>query len=110
MADNNLNDLPPCDLDEEKITEYNLLLKQARLLFPEVKDFILKIALGAYVRKIDKTKFGDEKEIKELREQYEKYTFDPEELAKVPLELSKSYIENNNEVLQTDPETHSIST
>ena len=108
MADK-LQDIPPLDFNEEQKKEYDLLLRQARLLFPEVEDFVLKIGVGAYVRKVDKSKFGDETEIKQLKEEYQKYTFDPEELAKKPLEKSNTYIDNNNEVLQTDPQTYAIS-
>jgi len=109
MADK-LQDIPPLDFNDEQKVEYDMLLRQARLLFPEVEDFVLKIGVGAYVRKVDKTKFGDEEEIKKLKEDYQKYTFDPDELAKKPLEKSNVYIDNNNEVLQTDPETYPIST
>ena len=109
MADK-LQDIPPLDFNDEQKVEYDMLLRQARLLFPEVEDFVLKIGVGAYVRKVDKTKFGDEEEIKKLKEDYQKYTFDPDELAKKPLEKSNPYIDNNNEVLQTDPETYPIST
>ena len=108
MADK-LQDILPLDFNEEQKKEYDLLLRQARLLFPEVEDFVLKIGVGAYVRKVDKSKFGDEDEIRKLKEEYQKYTFDPEELAKKPLEKSNTYIDNNNEVLQTDPKTYAIS-
>ena len=110
MADNKkLSEMPPVDLDEDQVKEYDFLLRQSRLLFPEIDDFVLKIGVAAYVRKTDKTTFADPEEIQKLKQEYTTYKFEAEELAKKPLELSKSYIDNNNEVLQADSETHIIS-
>ena len=106
---NKLQDIPPLDFNEEQKNEYDLSLRQARLLFPDVEDFVLKIGVSAYIRKIDKSTSGDEDEIRKLKEEYQKYTFNPEESAIKPLEKSNTYIDNNNEVLQTDPETYAIS-
>lgn len=49
------------DVDEEM--NKDLLLRQSRLLYPEVEDFILNIAIEAYINEL---KLNKEKEMPEI--------------------------------------------
>ena len=103
MSEFNLNDIPPFDFDDEQTKEYDYLLRQSRLMFPDAPEFILKIGVGAYIRQgVDKDKYGTKEDIQKLKEEYLNHKFDPEELAMKPLEKSLSNIDNNNEVLQAN--------
>ena len=103
MTDLKLEDIPPFDFDEEQKKEYDYLLRQSRIMFPDAPDFILKIGVGAYIRQgIDKERYGTKDDIQKLKQEYLNHTFNPEELAIKPLEKSLSNIDNNNEVLQAN--------
>jgi hypothetical protein len=103
MSENNLNDIPPFDFDDEQKKEYDYLLRQSRLMFPDAPDFVLKIGVGAYIRQgVNKEKYGTKEDIQKLKQEYLSHKFDPEELAMKPLEKSLSNIDNNNEVLQAN--------
>lgn len=49
------------DVDEEM--NKDLLLRQSRLLYPEVEDWVLNIAIEAYVKEL---KLNKEKEMPEI--------------------------------------------
>ena len=85
-----LTDLPPQDFNEEQIKEYVFLLRESRIRFPETEDFIIKLALEAYIRGVDKPRIASKEEIAELKRQYLEYKYDEIELATKPFEEVKT--------------------
>lgn len=76
-----ITDLPPPDFNEEQVKEYVYLLRESRIRFPDTEDFVIKLALEAYIRGGDKPRTATKEAIAELKKQYMEHTYNEEELA-----------------------------
>jgi hypothetical protein len=63
----------PTDLEIEGSIDYDILLRQSKLLFPEVDEWVLKMAVLAYFKNGKKEEFPtpNEEDVKEIKEMYE---------------------------------------
>ncbi len=61
------------DLEIKGTTEYDILHRQSKLLFPEVPEFVLDIAVLAYFKNGCKNTFDkqDEEAVKSLKKMYD---------------------------------------
>ena len=72
---NNLKEIYPEDFTDEMKTQYDLLLRQAKILYSEAEEWTLKLAIIAYIRQGDgeRPKISQE-EIEEYKSKYNTQT------------------------------------
>ncbi len=93
----------PEDFTESEIFNYDTLMAQARILYPHYEDFVLKIGITTYIRKVRGDTFQSSKEeIKAIKDEYLKTKGQ-----KLYETLSKPIIEN--EILQTEIKENNLS-
>ena len=75
MNNDKLKAIYPLDFNEDQKKEYDHYIRQAKLLYPEAEDFIIKLATEAYIRQGDseRPKFSSE-EIEAIKNRYDTKT------------------------------------
>ena len=70
-----IKNIYPVSFNKDQELDFDLLLKQAKVLYPEVEEWVLKIAVEAYIRQggNDRPDVSGEA-IEEIRKKYDRTT------------------------------------
>ena len=70
-----IKNIYPVNFNKDQELDFDILLKQSKVLYPEVEEFILKMAVEAYVRQLTNGRPEVSSEaIEEIRNKYDKTT------------------------------------
>ena len=70
-----IKNIYPVSFDKDQELDFDLLVKQAKVLYPEVEEWVLKIAVEAYIRQGENDRPDVSSEaIEEIRNKYDRTT------------------------------------